>query len=110
MRAKVLIRQLSLLQVSLHPKEKEEVMRSRWQNMIGPSYFALVNDALHGFFSDQFLFIPWSGEPPLKLDPLRAIEITRALLVAFFDKFLKNQHVSIEKISVTYPEVNIKSK
>ena len=84
---------------SLQKKEKEERMRQLWRAMTGPSYYAVIKDALHGSFTDLFLFVPWKGEQLLKLQPNRGIEITRALLVYFFDKYLKDQDGRLEQIS-----------
>lgn len=92
---------------SLQKKEKEERMRRLWRAMTGPSYYAVIKDALHGSFTDLFLFIPWKGEHPLNLDPTRGIEITRASLVGFFDKYLKSQDGSLKRISDQFPELSL---
>jgi hypothetical protein len=62
---------------------------------------------LHGSFTDLFLFIPWEGEQSLKFDLTRGIEITRALLVGFFDKYLKSQDGNWERISKQFTELSL---
>ena len=42
---------------SLQKKEKEERMRQLWRAMTGPSYYAVIKDALHGSFTDLFSFL-----------------------------------------------------
>lgn len=90
---------------SLHPQEKKEQFYQLWDAMKGPSYYAVVKDALHGSFTDLFLFIPWKGEPALKLEPVRAIAMTRDLLVNFFNRYLKGEIGIIEGIMKNYPEI-----
>ncbi len=93
-----------------HKKEKEDLIRELFNNMTGPSYYAVIKDALHGSFTDLFLFIPWKSDPPLNLNPQRGIEITRALLVNFFDAYLKGKDVALEKVKDQYPEIALQVK
>ncbi len=91
-------------------KEKEDLIRELFHNMTGPSYYAVIKDALHGSFTDLFLFIPWKADPPLNLNPQRGIEITRGLLVSFFDKYLKDKDQALGKVKHRYAEIALQVK
>jgi len=63
----------------------------------------------HLTFSDCLLIKQVSK--PTMLNPLRGIEITRALLVDFFDKYLKGKEVQVLNAgAVKYPEITIEQK
>ncbi|MCX5922695.1 MAG: dienelactone hydrolase family protein [Candidatus Dependentiae bacterium] len=75
----------------------------------GDAYIIKFIQGDHMTFSDYLLLKHVSK--PTMLNPLRGIEITRALLVDFFDKYLKGETAKVLNAGmVTYPEITIERK
>jgi pimeloyl-ACP methyl ester carboxylesterase len=73
----------------------------------GPNYTVLVNDFEHGSFADWPVFIPGIGS----IEGQRQVEIVRAYVLAFFDKYLKGEDSGLlDGPSEAYPEVEISAK
>ena len=86
------------------PHEEEIVLplKNLAKNMRYGRYVELTG-ADHGSFTDIYLVAPGAGAP--HLDPRKGIEITRALLVDFFDTYLKQSFSFKQAIEKKYPDV-----
>lgn len=73
-----------------------------------PSYYFIIQGADHGTFTDfNYLLSPWFTTK--NLDPLRGLTITRAVLVDFFDTYLKGEKsTSLEYDTGLYRELIVK--
>ncbi len=93
-------------------QEQNLPIQRLWHHMTGPSFYIEIANAYHASFSDYFLLLSNTSctkEVTPKLNPLRGITITRALLVDFFNRYLKNKgSFPPEKIKIDYPEIAIK--
>ncbi len=73
------------------------------------SFYVTVKNADHATFVDSKLI----KSPLLKNvhNPLRGIEITRALLVDFFDHYLRNKKATVlKKQNPRFPDIHVKQK
>lgn len=75
--------------VAPHEEEILKPIKDLLTNKTAPIYYAELKGATHGSFGDFYLIAPWKELP--KLDPIKGVEITRALLVNFFDRYLKGK-------------------
>lgn len=72
-----------------------------WANLKGPKRWITVEGTDHSAFVDYAVLRPWLGLPAQELDGARALEITRAHLVGFLDRYLLGKDTTVED----YPEV-----
>lgn len=80
-----------------------------------PGYLLTLNRSIHPFFSDfavisEDLGIPTETPPGGLIEPARALAITNAYVVAFFDRYLKEKKSPLlNGPSPTYPEVHFET-
>jgi len=77
-----------------------------FNNLTNDAYRAIIAKANHGIFSDYPFLLP---KLPDTIAPLRGIEITRALLLDFFDTYLKGEISHMKNIQKKYPEIALQS-
>lgn len=93
-----------------HPKT-EENLTALWPNLTGWNRWLRLRDAGHLSFTDFEVFAPELHAPPAAqqfgtIDPVRAITIERAYLVAFFTQQLDHHHQRLlDTPSQRYPEM-----
>jgi dienelactone hydrolase len=81
--------------------------RSAFRRMRGGMYHVLVAGTAHASFSDAPLISP-DKFPRIRIDAERALAITRAYVVAFFDRHLKGERVPLlDGPSPEYPEATL---
>lgn len=70
----------------------------------GPNYTVSVRGFVHNSFGDWPVFMPHVGS----IEGQRTVEIVRAFILAFFDKYLKGEDSGLlDGASADYPEVDI---
>jgi dienelactone hydrolase len=90
--------------VAPHEEEILKPVKDLLNDKTTPIYYAEIKEANHGSFGDFYLIAPWKELP--KLDPIKGIEITRALVVNFFDMYLKGKKSTFLTDSINqYPEI-----
>ena len=91
---------------------REPTLRSfenLFNNLTNDAYLIFLKNATHGTFSDYPFLLP-KLEPDV-IAPLKGIEITRKLVVDFFDVYLKNKDRSqFIKMIEQMPELSVKVK
>ena len=73
--------------VAPHSDETLQPIKDLIKKATAPTKYNEIPKADHGSFTDLYVIAKWE-EPP-QLDPLEGIQITRSLLVNFFDTYLK---------------------
>jgi dienelactone hydrolase len=79
----------------------------------GPAYLMEVEGFKHSTYLDQIL---WPKEDPRPdmfgtVEPARAVQITNAYVLAFFNQYLKSEHQPLlDGPSEDYPEVTVESR
>jgi len=75
--------------VAPHSDKTLQPIKDLIKNATAPTKYNEIPKADHGSFTDFYVIAKW--EEPSQLDPLEGIQITRTLLVNFFDTYLKAQ-------------------
>ena len=87
-------------------KDAREVLFGR--KMKSGTYLVTVKGAVHNSFSNSAMISP-DRYPAMKIDPVRAVEITRAYILAFFDKTLLGRRSALlAKEKSPFPEATLK--
>lgn len=66
-----------------------EIISNLFNNLTKDHYLIIIKNAFHNTFSDWYLFLP---EISSRINSLKGIEITRSLLLTFFDVYLRNKN------------------
>lgn len=89
-------------------QEAEQERKTTFGKMSSGVYLVTVNGAIHNSFSNAPFISPdrYGG---MTISPQRALTITNAYVLAFFERYLpgRRQQPLLEKISTTYPEVTL---
>jgi len=81
-----------------------------FQRLESPAYNLTFDGFEHLTFGDYPLWPDFPSEPDETVDGLRAIEITNAYILAFFNQYLKGEHEPLlDGASTDYPEVQFQS-
>ncbi|MCX5922137.1 MAG: hypothetical protein NTX86_02315 [Candidatus Dependentiae bacterium] len=88
-------------------KDNQERIAKLYENLTNDVYHIVLKDADHMSFSDWNIIT--QAKEPGKITHKEVIKITRALLVDFFDKYLKGK-TSVELLDNTNQEVKIAFK
>lgn len=91
------------------PTEHENLNEHAYINK-SKSYFyeGLIKNSAHSNFMDIPLMIPFQKlSQASSINPYLSLRITNELLVAFFDKHLKNEENDLEKINETYSDLDL---
>lgn len=82
-----------------------------FQRLQGPAYNLTFDGFVHGSFGDYPLWPDNASAPSEMVDGLRAVQITNAYILAFFNKHLKGEHEPLlDSVSQDYPEVQFQSR
>lgn len=85
-------------------KEQLHIAENLFKNLEHDAYFVLLKGAGHASFGDLGLLL--SLTTPNMLEPTQVIEITRKLIVSFFDAYLYNDDKKvISAVVASYPDV-----
>jgi hypothetical protein len=82
---------------------------------VNDAYYAVIKGTVHFNFADftcllgKSIFWRWVGFRG-KIDPLRCEMIINSLTIAFFDKYIKKQNTDLDKLSLGFPELIMRSK
>ena len=94
--------------VAPHSDETLNPLRALYAQMTAPAYYTDIKDVDHFSFADFYVIASGFKELP-KLSTEKALALTRELLVAFFDRYLKkNQAADPTKLTTKYQELKIK--
>lgn len=89
-----------------------------WENFTADAYAVWINGSEHYSFTDVGILLKHliPAIPPKLLgfgdiDPKRMVNITKSIVVAFFEKYLKGSPInSLEETLLMFPEIIFKSK
>lgn len=96
--------------IDKHITSNRESLENLFNNLTNDAYFIFLKKADHMSFTDYNLLYPAGLEPDV-IAPLKGIEITRKLVVGFFDVYLKNKdRAQFIQMMEQMPEVTEKIK
>ena len=89
---------------ALMTKDAEQ-KKASYQKIKAPAYRVIIQGAQHTTFSDAPV-LEGEDKGAKEIEPRRALRIISAYMLAFFNKFLKNEDSSLlDDLSTAYPEV-----
>ena len=89
-------------------QEAEQQREKTFSKMSSDVYLVTVNGAMHNSFSDMPFIAP-ERYSNIEINAERALTITNAYLLAFFDRYLRGRRQSLLKASDRmFPEVTLK--